>query len=147
MHIPNKMTNFASSIRQKQFNVSPIYFFNMAEKMIYPNWDIETITGYQPKTNYWNEFVDAEKVGVSAIKETYDKLKDESKSSVINVAELYIVLNHKIWAYYDLHQATGDDRYYEISYLYHNLWISYEKFADELPMSEDDRRYFFEVTD
>ena len=119
----------------------------MAEKMIYPNWDIESITGYQPKTNYWNEFVDAEKVGVSAIKETYDKLKNESKSNVINVAELYIVLNHKIWAYYDLHQATGDDRYYEISYLYHNLWISYENFADELPMSEADRRYFFKVTD
>ena len=119
----------------------------MAEKMIYPIWDIESITGYKPKTNYWNEFVDAEKVGVSAIKETYDKLKDESKSNVINVAELYIVLNHKIWAYYDLYQATSDDRYEEFAHLYNELWNDYEMFVDELPMSESDRRYFFEVTD
>lgn len=118
------------------------------KKMIIPqNWGIEQLTGYKPQTTFWSDFAVAEAFDENAIRDTYERVKKEWKDNVVYVAELYIVLNHKIWAYYDLHNAMKEDVYDRYARLYNELWNDYGMFVDGLDMSDEDRRYFYDVTD
>lgn len=53
--------------------------------------------GYQPKTTFWMDFSIADKFGIAAIKDTYDRAFKEWKTNHVYLTELVMVLNHKIW--------------------------------------------------
>ena len=53
--------------------------------------------GYQPKTTFWMDFSIADKFGIAAIKDTYNRAFKEWKNNHVYLTELVMVLNHKIW--------------------------------------------------
>ena len=57
---------------------------------------------YEFKTTFWDDFSVADKFGVGAIEETFDRAFAEWKTDYIYLTELVLVLNWKMW---DWHQA------------------------------------------
>lgn len=64
-------------------------------------WNIEAMTGYKPITIFWEDFSIADHFGPSAIKDTFRRAFDEWKSDHKYLTELVMVLNWKIWQYYE----------------------------------------------
>ena len=103
-----------------------------------PRWNITEISGYVPKTTFWEDFSIADKFSISAIKDTYKRAFDSWKSDYIYLTELVMVLNHKIWQWYE----RDDDK----SKLYNELWEKADGYACE-NLKGDELRYFYETTD
>ena len=101
-------------------------------------WNVEAMTGYKPKTTFWEDFVIAEHFGVSAIRDTYKRAFDGWKDNAEYLTELVMVLNHKIWRWYQI-----NDRY---ARLYDELWRKADRYAVN-HLKGDDLSYFLEVTD
>lgn len=70
---------------------------------------------YEFKTTFWDDFTVAERFGIYAIEETFDRAFTEWKTNYIYLTELVLVLNWKMW---DWHQAGN----VALSYAYHKLW-------------------------
>lgn len=88
--------------------------------MVFPtleNWNIEELTGYAPLTTFYLDFSIADKFGVKAVKDTYDRAFEEWKGSYKYLTELVMVLNWKCNRWYEV---RGDlcnlyrDLYYEL---------------------------------
>ena len=94
--------------------------------------------GYETKTTFWDDFSIADRFGLDAIKDTYERAFDEWKNNRVYTTELVMVLNHKIWQWYE----SDKDK----SFLYDQLW----KKADAWCMDNlkgEDLQYFLETTD
>lgn len=65
-----------------------------------PVWNIESITGYKPQTTFWQDFSIADRFGVTAVQDTFNRAFAEWKSNYIYLTEMVMVLNHKIWQWY-----------------------------------------------
>ena len=93
---------------------------------------------YQFKTTFWQDFTIADKFGVAAIKDTYNRAFNEWKNDYEYLTELVMVLNWKIFAYYEKNN--------EYAKLYNDLWAKTDKYAmDNLKGKELD--YYIETTD
>ena len=57
--------------------------------------------GYELQTTFWSDFSIADRFGLSAIRDTFDRAFEEWKENYKYLTELVLVLNHKIWQYYD----------------------------------------------
>ena len=82
--------------------------------------------GYECFTTFWQDFTIAEKYGVSAVKDTYDRAFNDWKNNYRYLTELVMVLNNKCWHHYENGMTTlselYSDLYYEASgYAYDNL--------------------------
>ena len=102
-------------------------------------WNIEEMTGYRPKTTFYQDFSIADMFGADAIKDTYKRAFNEWKNNIEYLTELVMVLNWKIWEYYDPYNETYAE-------LYDSLW----KQADEWCMENlngDDMKYYIQTTD
>ena len=77
--------------------------------------------GYEMQTTFWMDFSIADKFGTSAIKDTFKRAFKEWKTNYIYLTELVIVLNHKIWQYYE-----KNDTYAK---LYNDLWEEADNYA------------------
>ena len=64
-------------------------------------WNITEMCGYQPITTFWEDFYIAERFGTAAIKDTYKRAFKEWKGNYKYLTELVMVLNQKIWRYYE----------------------------------------------
>lgn len=73
---------------------------------------------YECKTTFWNDFSIAERFGVEAIKDTYERARAEWGRDRVYGMELSMVLNHKCWYWYE-EQNT------KLSQLYTELWEEY----------------------
>lgn len=89
-------------------------------------WREPLMTGYKPKTNYWDQFTEAEKTckntsDTKPLKELLDKLAEDCKNNlpVEYITELIMVLNHKCWAHAEMGQNTI---YLWYSRQYEKLW-------------------------
>lgn len=102
------------------------------------NWNIEELNGYKPITTFWSDFSIAEKFGVEGIIDTFDRAFEEWKSDYKYLTELVMVLNHKIWYWYD-----KDD---EIAKLYNELWEKADAYAGDILKGEE-LSYFYRITD
>ena len=101
-------------------------------------WNVEAFCGYKPITTFWQDFCIAEAFGTSAIQDTFDRAFEEWKWNYKYLTELVMVLNHKIWYWYEKNDKYGE--------LYNSLWIKANDYAlDNLKGAE--ARYFYEVTD
>ena len=94
--------------------------------------------GYEVQTTFWEDFSIADRFGISAIKDTYNRAFNEWKHNCKYLTELVLVLNHKIWQYNEKHP--------EIAKLYNSLWEEVDLYANE-NLKGDELNYFYQTTD
>ncbi len=102
-------------------------------------WNIEKVTGYKPKTTFWNDFNIAEFFGTKAIQDTFNRAFKEWKNNTEYVTELSMVLNHKIWFYYE----EGNEPY---ARLYDKLWKQVDSWCCK-HLKGKDFEYYYRITD
>ena len=97
------------------------------------------MSGYQPKTTFWQDFSIADVFGEDAIKDTYNRAFNEWKSNVEYLTELVLILNWKIWYWHD----NNNDTY---ARLYDSLWRQADQWCGE-NLKGDDLSYYIRTTD
>lgn len=101
-------------------------------------WNVEEITGYKPKTTFWDDFTIAEAFGENAILDTYNRALREWKDNYIYLTELVMVLNHKIWHYYNKNNAYAC--------LYNELWEKTDSYCLE-NLHGEELNYYYQTLD
>jgi len=66
-----------------------------------PRWNVEEITGYKPRTTFWEDFSIADAFGVRGIRDTYNRASAEWRNNLEYCTELVYVLNWKAWQWSD----------------------------------------------
>ena len=94
--------------------------------------------GYEPKTTFWQDFSIADNFGGAAIQDTFNRAFEEWKSDHIYLTELVLVLNWKIWQWYEKDEA--------IAQLYNKLWEQADAYACDNLQGEE-LQYFYTTTD
>ena len=94
--------------------------------------------GYEEQTTFWDDFSIADAFGKEAIQDTYDRAFKEWKSNYIYLTELVMVLNHKIWQWYE-----KNDEYAE---LYNELWQQADRYACD-NLKDEELSYFYKTLD
>lgn len=102
------------------------------------NWNIEELTGYIPLTTFYMDFSIADRFGVEAIQDTYNRVFQEWKHDYRYITELVMVLNWKIWRWY----KNNDD----YSKLYHHLWFQLDDWCVN-NLKGDELVYYYKTTD
>ena len=94
--------------------------------------------GYETKTTFWDDFTIADSFGEAAIIDTYNRAFKEWHTNVEYITELVLVLNHKIWQWYQNNPRLGE--------LYDKLWNkTHEWCLDNL--EGDDFTYYWKTVD
>ena len=97
--------------------------------------------GYEMTTTFWQDFSIADCFGIEAIKDTFNRAFNEWKINHVYLTELVIVLNYKIWQWYQ--ESNGSC---EFSRLYNELWEKADGYAmDNLKGKE--LEFFLKITD
>lgn len=94
--------------------------------------------GYEMKTTFWEDFTIADRFGVEAIRDTYARAFEEWKKNIEYITELVVVLNHKIWQWYEKDE--------KIARVYNDLWEELDNWVFE-NFSEKEIQYFLKITD
>ena len=102
-------------------------------------WNVEAITGYKPKTTFYDDFSIADAFGAAAIKDTFNRSFKYWKENVEYLTELVMVLNWKCWEHHD----RGNERYME---LYRELYWKADEWAVE-NLTGDDLSYYYNTLD
>ena len=97
------------------------------------------MTSYKPKTTFYQDFSIADMFGADAIKDTYKRAFNEWKNNIEYLTELVMVLNWKIWEYYDPYNETYAE-------LYDSLWKQADEWCMEY-LKGDDLEYYLKTTD
>jgi hypothetical protein len=108
-----------------------------------PKWDIEEETGYKPFTTFWQDFSIADRYGLQAIQDTFNRAFDAWKDNYKYLTELVLVLNHKIFHHY-VWKGTEEEN--EKASLYNELWNKTNNYALENLQGEQ-ADYFYHLTD
>ena len=66
------------------------------------NWTIQEQTGYKPITTFYTDFSIADKFGISAIQDTYNRSFKSWKANYKYITELAMVMNWKCWRWYEV---------------------------------------------
>lgn len=96
------------------------------------------MTGYVPKTSFWNDFSIAECYGRNAIKDTFKRAFNEWKSDVEYLTELVMILNWKIWSWYEENDSLAE--------LYQEFYEKADQYAIET-LKGDELTYFLKTVD
>lgn len=96
------------------------------------------MSGYEPKTTFWSDFTIADKYGVDGIEDTFNRAFKEWKNDYIYLTELVMVLNHKIWQWYERDE--------DIAQVYHNLWVQADEYACN-NLKGEEAQYFYNTLD
>lgn len=99
---------------------------------------IESQMGYRPFTTFWEDFSIAERFGFDAIKDTYKRAKANWKSDYKYFTELVLILNWKIWHYYETNES--------LARLYKELWEDADGYALD-NFTGEASKYFYRTTD
>jgi hypothetical protein len=94
--------------------------------------------GYECKTTFWSDFSIADRFGIKAVKDTFNRAFEEWKNNVTYVTELTLVLNHKIWQHYEKNEPLAQ--------VYNELWKKCDGWCCD-NLKGDDAAYYFQVTD
>lgn len=94
--------------------------------------------GYEAKTTFWEDFSIADRFGIDAVRDTYKRAFKEWKDNYEYLTELVLVLNHKIWQYYEEYPALAD--------VYNELWEQADNYACE-NLKGEELNYFYQITD
>ena len=102
------------------------------------DWRIEELTGYKPITTFYMDFSIADKCGINAIKETYQRVFREWKHNYKYITELAMVLNWKIWRWYGQNE--------EYAKLYDKLWREIDEWCID-NFKGKELEYYYKTTD
>lgn len=102
------------------------------------NWNIEEMTGYKPLTTLYQDFSIADKYGIPAIKDTFQRVFKEWKEDYKYFTEFVMVLNWKIFEHYE----KNDD----YARLYDSLWKQADKYAID-NFKDKEAEYYYAITD
>ncbi len=103
-----------------------------------PVWNIEAVTGYQPKTTFWQDFSIADAFGLKAIQDTYNRAFKEWRSNRIYCTELALALNWKSWQWVNADPVLSN-RYAELYERVYDWAIRHFK--------GEDLKYFLDTID
>ena len=95
--------------------------------------------GYTTLTTFWQDFSIADIFGEEAIRDTYRRAFKEWKTDYKYLTELVMVLNWKLWHYYE----EGDEEY---AVVYDELWKQADEYACE-NLKGAELTYFLKTTD
>lgn len=101
-------------------------------------WGIEEFCGYKPQTTFWSDFTIADHFGLGAISSTYKTAFESWKNDYIYLTELAMVLNWKIWQWYEKND--------EYAKLYDALWRKADEYAVE-NLKGEELDYYYRTTD
>ena len=101
-------------------------------------WNIEALTGYKPKTTFYEDFSIADCFGISAIKDTYRRAFSSWKKNHIYLTELVMALNWKIWEWNEKNEY--------VARVYNDLWEKAREYA-ETHLKGDELAYYYSTTD
>lgn len=93
---------------------------------------------YEFKTTFWMDFSIADRYGIPAIRDTYNRAFEEWKDNYIYLTELVMVLNWKIWQWYENRE--------EFAEVYNELWEMADSYAME-NLHGEEMNYFITTTD
>ena len=94
--------------------------------------------GYELQTTFWEDFSIADRFGLAAVLDTFNRAFREWKGDYKFLTELTLVLNHKIWQYYENRP--------DMAVLYNPLWEQADQYAKE-NLKGNELSYYWEVTD
>ena len=89
-------------------------------------------------TTFWQDFSIADVCGEDAVQDTYNRAFKEWKHDYRYLTDLVMVLNHKIWQWYQKDDA--------LARLYDSLWSKTHDYALKTLKGEA-LSYYLEVTD
>lgn len=90
-------------------------------------------------TTFWSDFTIADRFGIKSIEDTYNRAFKEWKTHYKYLTELCMVLNHKLWYFYEMNNM----QFAEV----------YQKFYDEVyeygmeNLKGDELKFFYNVLD
>ena len=94
--------------------------------------------GYELQTTFWEDFSIADRFGLAAVLDTFNRAFREWKGDYKFLTELTLVLNHKIWQYYENRP--------DMAVLYNTLLEQADQYAKE-NLKGNELSYYWEVTD
>ena len=109
----------------------------MLKQINLPYWNIEEMCGYKPQTTFYTDFSIADKFGVNAIKDTFERAFKEWKNNYIYLTELVMVMSWKSFEH---------ERNYELCKLYSDLYYKSDKYAFD-NLKGDELKYYIKTTD
>lgn len=102
-------------------------------------WNIEAMTGYKPITTFYEDFSIADKFGLDAIKDTYERAFNGWKDDYKYITELVMALNWKIWEHYEAHD---EDK----AKLYDQLWRELDNWCFD-NLKDEELSYYIRTVD
>ena len=105
-------------------------------------WDkiLENFTDYRSQTNLWDEYSIADKKSLKDLKALFDTTFAKAKQDYKYLTELVMVLNHRMWYWYELNPdsaiVSAYTKYYEKA---HNWALTH--------LNPEEIRYYCSVTD
>ena len=106
--------------------------------MVLENWTIQEHTGYKPISTFYTDFSIADKFGLEAIQDTYNRVFEGWKSQYKYITELSLVLNWKCFRWYNVNN--------DYSRLYESLWKIVDNWCFE-NLKDEELEYYMEITD
>ncbi len=101
------------------------------------DWNIEEMTGYKPISTFYTDFSIADKFGLDAIKETFNRVFKEWKDDVKMGTELAMVMSWKSFE----HQNNS-----RFCHLYSQLYYKMDNYCCKNYKGED-LKYYLRTTD
>lgn len=90
---------------------------------------------------FYTDFSIADRFGLDAIKDTFNRAFNEWKNNYEYLTALVITLNHKIWEHYE-NGGEGDEK----AKLYNDLWGKADTYACD-NLKGEELKYFYRETD
>jgi len=122
------------------------------------NWklNLEDMTDFRPSYTFYKdlaiaEFCETRMLDKNAVRKTYNRLVKSYGSNIKAMTELVMVLNHKIWAFYnkvDSHYMGDNERADYFEALYTELYQEAAVFV-ERKFGKDEKAmcYYYQVMD
>jgi hypothetical protein len=108
-------------------------------KMKIKVWNIEEMTGYKPKTTFYQDLSIADAFGIDAVKDTYKRGLETAKFMGYEyLTEFVMVLNWKIWEHYKENEP--------LARVYNDLWEKAAECAEET-LKDEELIYYFNTID
>lgn len=102
-------------------------------------WNIEAMTGYHPKTTFYEDFSIADAFGIAAVKDTYKRgLRTAQAMGYEYLTEFVMALNWKIWEHYEHNEP--------LARVYNDLWEKAAEIA-ESTLQGKELSYYYRTTD
>lgn len=107
--------------------------------MIIKTWNIEAITGYKPKTTFYEDFSIADRFGAAAVRDTFRRSMKAWKHNCEYLTELVMAMSWKV----NEHYCRGNMQFAE---LYQELYEQADEYAKD-HLKDDELSYYYMTLD